>query len=72
MKTLSKEIIEKYGIEIEGNLNYIHNSDGRQKSCIAFRGGFEVTEDRHTATIHCKNAVITLRKDVHSFHVTIF
>ena len=68
---LPKELMKKYDIEIEGNGLLIHNPDGRRSGCISCNE-FEIYESALAFEIKCKTAVITLWKEDHSFHVTIF
>ena len=71
---IPKALAEKYNVEIDSDMIFIHNPDGANKSCISMPidDYFKIGNDKETWDIRCKNAVLTLYKENHSTHLTIF
>lgn len=71
---IPKEIIKKYSIENDEKRLIVNNPDGKFKTCIGIPEDekFNVVNIEEGLEIHCKTAVITLWKDIHRTHITVF
>ena len=71
---IPKILEKKYNVEIDGDAIFIHDADGYNMSCISIpiNEYTEIEDGETTWIIRCKSAVVTLQKNNHSFHLTIF
>ena len=71
---IPKILEKKYNVEVNEGAIFIHDADGYNMSCISIPiNEHTEIEDRETRwIIRCENAVVTLQKNKHSFHLTIF